>query len=155
MAMRYHPDKNQGNQAESERMFKKVSEAYDVLSDPAKKQIYDRFGIEGLRGNQGVDAAGGFRFTDPDVIFSRFFTRFAKDGNFGRAFGGTPFGDFRPPQRPAFRDVVKVEVACSLEELYAGTIKKMRIRRTSIRAKRPDTQLIEIVIKPGWKADTR
>ncbi len=65
MALKYHPDKNQGDK-EAEEMFKEASEAYEVLRDPQKKQIYDQYGHEGLKG-QGF---GGFRgFED---IFSTF-----------------------------------------------------------------------------------
>ena len=50
LAKKYHPDTNQGNK-EAEIRFKEVNEAYDVLSDPEKKKIYDRFGHAGLDGN--------------------------------------------------------------------------------------------------------
>lgn len=55
--MKWHPDKNKDNNAALEE-FQKVSEAYDVLSNPEKKAIYDRYGYEGLR--DGVsDEYGG------------------------------------------------------------------------------------------------
>ena len=54
MAIKYHPDKNQGNK-EAEGKFKLAAEAYEVLSDPEKRNRYDRFGHEGLR---GADARG-------------------------------------------------------------------------------------------------
>ncbi len=47
LAIKYHPDKNQGN-AEAEAKFKEATEAYEVLSDDSKKQAYDRFGFEGV-----------------------------------------------------------------------------------------------------------
>ena len=49
MAIKYHPDKNQGN-AEAEKKFKSINEAYDVLKDPQKRAAYDRFGHAGLYG---------------------------------------------------------------------------------------------------------
>jgi len=56
-AMKWHPDKNPDRQEEAERRFKEIAEAYDVLTDPQKKKIYDQFGEEGLKG--GADMGGG------------------------------------------------------------------------------------------------
>ena len=52
MAMKYHPDKNQGDK-EAEERFKEINEAYAVLSDPEKKEKYDRFGHAGVDPNSG------------------------------------------------------------------------------------------------------
>ena len=50
LAMKWHPDKNPGaKQAQAEKKFKEVSEAYEVLTDPKKKEIYDRYGEDGLQ----------------------------------------------------------------------------------------------------------
>ena len=50
LALKFHPDNYKGNKAEAETKFKELSEAYEVLSDPEKRQLYDRFGHPGLRG---------------------------------------------------------------------------------------------------------
>jgi len=65
LALKYHPDRNPGDK-EAEGRFKEAAEAYEVLRDPEKRQIYDRFGHEGLHGT-------GFRgFQGFDDIFSSF-----------------------------------------------------------------------------------
>ena len=66
LAIQYHPDKNPTDKAAEER-FKEAAEAYSVLSDPEKRQSYDRFGHRGVGG-------GGFSGFDPE-IFSDFATR--------------------------------------------------------------------------------
>jgi molecular chaperone DnaJ len=65
MALKYHPDRNPGDKA-AEENFKEAAEAYEVLRDPQKRQIYDQFGHQGLEGT-GFSGFGGF-----DDIFSSF-----------------------------------------------------------------------------------
>lgn len=60
LAMKYHPDRNPGDQA-AEDSFKEISEAYEILSDPEKRQTYDRFGYEGVKGSF---RRGGFSWED-------------------------------------------------------------------------------------------
>ena len=64
MAIKYHPDKNPDNK-EAEAKFKEAAEAYDVLSNPEKKQRYDQFGHAGM-GNRGGFGGGGFSIIDDD-----------------------------------------------------------------------------------------
>jgi molecular chaperone DnaJ len=83
LAIKYHPDKNPGNK-EAEESFKEAAEAYDVLSDDKKRQIYDQYGHQGLEG-AGFSGSRGF-----DDIFSSFgdiFEDFFGFGSGGRRSG--------------------------------------------------------------------
>ena len=86
LAIKYHPDKNPGD-AEAEEKFKEIAEAYDVLSDPQKRQRYDQFGHAGVGGASGSGGFGGFGGgMSMDDIFSRFGDIFG--GHFDGGFGG-------------------------------------------------------------------
>ncbi|XP_029110538.1 dnaJ homolog subfamily B member 6b isoform X1 [Scleropages formosus] len=88
LALKWHPDKNPENKEEAERKFKELSEAYEVLSDANKRDIYDRYGKEGLSGNGGGHYHNGdpfrgvFTFRNPEDVFREFFG------------GRDPFADF-------------------------------------------------------------
>uniref|UniRef100_A0A8C2QYJ4 DnaJ heat shock protein family (Hsp40) member B6 n=1 Tax=Capra hircus TaxID=9925 RepID=A0A8C2QYJ4_CAPHI len=79
LALKWHPDKNPENKEEAERKFKQVAEAYEVLSDAKKRDIYDRYGKEGLNGGGGGGShfdspfEFGFTFRNPDEVFREFF----------------------------------------------------------------------------------
>ncbi|GMH07266.1 hypothetical protein Nepgr_009106 [Nepenthes gracilis] len=59
LAMKWHPDKNPNNKKEAEAKFKQISEAYDVLSDPQKRAVYDQYGEEALKGGVPPPDGGG------------------------------------------------------------------------------------------------
>uniref|UniRef100_A0A2K6EU65 DnaJ heat shock protein family (Hsp40) member B6 n=1 Tax=Propithecus coquereli TaxID=379532 RepID=A0A2K6EU65_PROCO len=79
LALKWHPDKNPENKEEAERKFKQVAEAYEVLSDAKKRDIYDKYGKEGLNGGGGGGShfdnpfGFGFTFRNPDDVFREFF----------------------------------------------------------------------------------
>lgn len=83
LAMKYHPDKNHGDN-EAEEKFKAINEAYQVLSDEEKRAVYDRYGKKGLNGQMGGGGGGfGFDFGDVESMFESFFggsSRSAKKG---------------------------------------------------------------------------
>jgi molecular chaperone DnaJ len=113
-AMKFHPDRNNGeNKAESETRFKECSEAYEVLSDAAKRQRYDK------HGHEGVSAAHDFSHMDVTDIFSMF------DDIFGGALGGGAGGGAaRGRGRQATRGYdLETRVDLTLMDVAAGAEK--------------------------------
>ncbi|XP_069853297.1 dnaJ homolog subfamily B member 6 isoform X5 [Dipodomys merriami] len=96
LALKWHPDKNPENKEEAERKFKQVAEAYEVLSDAKKRDIYDKYGKEGLNGGGGGGShfdspfEFGFTFRNPDDVFREFFG--GRDPFSFDFFGFTSFG---------------------------------------------------------------
>ncbi len=102
MALKYHPDKNTDKREIAEENFKKIAEAYDVLSDRQKREVYDTYGKRGLEGG-GCGMGGGFGGSpfnvNADDIFSQFFGGH-HGGYHNEGFGGGfPFDGFGGPQR--------------------------------------------------------
>ena len=58
LAKKYHPDANPDNKEEAEKKFKEVNEAYEILSDKQKRQMYDQFGFDGPQGFNGSQGGG-------------------------------------------------------------------------------------------------
>ncbi|ONK59431.1 uncharacterized protein A4U43_C08F6360 [Asparagus officinalis] len=185
LAMKWHPDKNPNNKKEAEAKFKEISEAYDVLSDPQRRKVYDQFGDEGLRSmpTPSSNGAGDFHpsHRNAEDIFAEFFgsspfefasmgraksMRFQSDG--GGMFGGFGGGEsgFRScngggrsvggGQRKA--PAVESKLPCSLEELYTGSTRKMKISRNVLKSSGrlvPESEILTVDVKPGWKKGTK
>jgi DnaJ family protein A protein 2 len=109
MAMQYHPDKNPAPEAGEK--FKEISAAYEVLSDPQKREMYDQYGEEGLK-------EGGFHASDASSIFEQFFG--------GGMFGG---GGRRGPRKG---EDIGYALQVTLKELYIGKSTKIKINRNVV-----------------------
>lgn len=123
MAIKYHPDKNPDDPG-AEAKFKEAAEAYEILSDADKKQRYDRYGHDGVKGMPG----GGFNMSMDD-IFSHFGDIFG--GGFGNAFGEQfGFGTRGRSRRRVNRGTnLRVKVKLTLEEISTGVEKKIKVSK--------------------------
>jgi molecular chaperone DnaJ len=118
LAMKYHPDRADGDKAAAEIRFKECSEAYEVLSDAQKRKRYDQFG------HQGVQGQHDFSHMDVSDIFSMFDEIF---GGGGRGRGG---GSGRPGVQRGFD--LETQVELTLEEVARGAEKTIEFERQDI-----------------------
>ncbi|GIK02384.1 type I HSP40 co-chaperone [Aspergillus viridinutans] len=116
-ALKYHPDKNANNPEAAEK-FKEMSRAYEILSDPQKRQIYDQYGEEGLEGGAGGPGMGA------EDLFAQFF---GGGGAFGGMFGGG-MREQGPKKARTIHHVHKV----SLEDIYRGKVSKLALQKSVI-----------------------
>lgn len=127
LAMKYHPDRNPGNK-EAEEMFKECAEAYEILSDPTKRQRYDQFGHQGVSGGPG----GFSGFTDMNDIFSHFGDIFGGGGGgsiFDEFFGGGRSQGRRRQGDGSRGSDLKINLKLTLEEIADGVEKTIKVKK--------------------------
>jgi len=113
MAMKYHPDKNAGDEEAVEK-FKACREAYEILSDEGKRATYDMYGKDAFK-EGGVGGGGGFHDMGSDY--------------FSQLFGGFGVPRSRGPKKT--KDIM-CELAVTLEDLYNGVNKKVKVARNVV-----------------------
>ncbi|KAG8010610.1 DnaJ-like protein subfamily B member 5 [Nibea albiflora] len=154
MALKFHPDKN--SDADAEDKFKEIAEAYEVLTDPKKRSIYDQFGEEGLKNGMSMAGQGSaFRnhfHGDPHSTFSSFFHG---SDHFDIFFGSDADGEedlFNPFRRFPFAHVGG----------FAGH--EGGLRRGQRRLQGDEVvhdllvtldEVLNVVVKKGWRAGTK
>jgi len=130
-AIEFHPDKNPGDKAAEEK-FKEAAEAYEILSDPQKRQRYDQFGHAGVGGAGDAQWSGNM-----EDIFMHFGDIF--EGHFGGQFSNAfrhfargfaeEQGDGRYQQRKTRGSDLRVKVRLNLKEIATGVEKKIKVQR--------------------------
>ncbi|XP_076018182.1 dnaJ homolog subfamily B member 5 [Genypterus blacodes] len=182
MALKFHPDKN--SDADAEDKFKEIAEAYEILTDPKKRSIYDQFGEEGLKNGMSVAGQGSvYRNNfqgDAHATFSSFFHGsdhfdifFGNDGdgeeelfNPFRRFPFSHVGGFAGPEaglrkgeRHLQAEAVVHDLLVTLDEVLHGCTKHVKITRSRVnpdgRSLRSEDKVLNVVVNKGWKAGTK
>jgi molecular chaperone DnaJ len=132
LAKKYHPDANPDNKKEAEAKFKEVNEAYENLSDPQKRKMYDQFGFDGPQGfgGQGPFGQGGYY-----SYTSSGFDGFSDFGDLGDIFssffgGGARTSSARRNAGPRKGADLNVNLEITFEEAFLGVEKEIAITRS-------------------------
>lgn len=135
LVVRMHPDKG-GDEAK----FKELQEAYECLSDPSKRRLYDAYGKAGVEMGGGGGGGGGGGM-GPEDVFNSF-------------FGGRPRGSSAGPRRSPN---LFLQVELTLEELYKGATRKVRLNRQKVVDKRLvlEPKILEASFDKGMKDGAR
>jgi molecular chaperone DnaJ len=124
LAMQYHPDRNPDDKSAEEK-FKEAAEAYEILSHDEKRNNYDRFGHEGVRGS----TFGSEGFSSVNDIFSHFSDIFGGSSIFDEFFGGSQRSRTRRRGSGTPGSDMRVNLKLTLEEIATGTSKKIKVKK--------------------------
>ena len=119
-AFKFHPDRNPNDTENAEKKFKEIAKAYEVLSDPEKRKLYDEYGEDGLQGN--------FTSQSPFDIFEQFF---GTSGGMNFSRGGMPFSNFFTMDKMEKYNI-KLPVKISFKDSMLGTSKKIGYKKQSL-----------------------
>jgi DnaJ-class molecular chaperone len=124
LAMQYHPDRNPGNTEAATKRFKEATEAYEVLSNPEKRRMYDQFGLSGDYRNVFMHSGGrtGFEEVLKDMGYSGLDFDFL-EMIFGRGVLEQFFGDFSAFKPPPKDIVFSQTIILTIEEAAGGTVR--------------------------------
>lgn len=182
LALKWHPLKNPENKEEASEKFKQIAEAFDVLINPQTRAIFDQYGESGLKKglSSAQTAAAGlsvqqhsqgqlplysFRKNPEDVFFEQFgstspFADFFTTGSAG-ANGASSGAILRDPTKDARPKVPAQEINLyvTLEELYKGCSKKVKVSRNKLTPDGQDVvveeRVLSVEVGGGWKEGTR
>lgn len=184
LAMKWHPDRHMDNKEEATKKFQEVAEAYEVLRDEKKRQIYDQYGEEGLKGGFPGGQEGGYNsHVDAEELFRNMFKGFGGFGSGGKKFFftdaasddeqfGTFFGKRASPFQGGFSsdedeqpflqkkkpEPIVHEVQVTLEDLFIQKEKKIKMQR-KVQNKNgtisTEDKILAFTLRPGCKDGTK
>ncbi len=128
LAKKYHPDANPDNKEEAEKKFKEVNEAYEILSDKQKRQMYDQFGFDGPQGFNGSQGGGYYSYGSGFSGFSDF-GDFGDLGDIFSSFFGGSSTRSRSSNGVRRGADLKINIDITFEEAYLGVEKEISINR--------------------------
>ena len=131
LAKQYHPDANPDNREEAEQKFKEVNEAYEILSDKQKRQMYDQFGFDGPQGFGGGQGGGYYSYGSGFEGFGGFsdFGDFGDLGDIFSSFFGGGSSRSRSSNGSRKGADLKVNLDITFEEAYSGIEKEISLNR--------------------------